>query len=77
MSAKDTYKSWKTTLFGLAIQAAILYTWVKGIQPIEMFSLIIFVGAFGLWFMPDAFISRLKKYFDTLNERPKPPHYGE
>jgi hypothetical protein len=64
MSAKDTYKSWKTTLTGIVIQGAVLYSWINGVQPIDMFSVLVFVGAFALWFMPDAFIERLKNHFD-------------
>jgi hypothetical protein len=64
MSAKDTYKSWKTTLTGIVIQGAVLYSWINGVQPIDMFSVLVFVGAFALWLMPDAFIERLKNHFD-------------
>jgi hypothetical protein len=69
MSAKDTYKSWRTTLFGLTVQGAILYTWVKGVQPVEMWSALIFLAAFGLWFMPDTLIITLKNYFDDFTNR--------
>jgi hypothetical protein len=34
------------------------------VQPIDMFSVLVFVGAFALWLMPDAFIERLKNHFD-------------
>jgi hypothetical protein len=69
MSTKDTYKSWRTTLFGLAVQVAIVYTWVKGVQPVEMWSALIFLAAFGLWFMPDTLIITLKNYFNDLTNR--------
>lgn len=62
MSAKDTYKSWKTTLLGLLMQGAILAMWYKGIQPIELWSVVLFLSGFGLWFMPDATIGKVKAY---------------
>lgn len=67
MSAKDTYKSWRTTLLGLAVQALIGYVWFTGMQPVEMWSVVLFLAGFGLWLMPDTVIHTLKK---RINEPP-------
>ena len=60
MSAKDTYKSWRTTLLGFSVQALIGYVWFTGIQPVEMWSVVLFLCGFGLWLMPDTVISTIK-----------------
>lgn len=64
MSVKDTYKGWRTTVLGLVVQILIGYVWYMGIQPIEIWSVTLFLCGFGLWFMPDAVISSIKKYLN-------------
>lgn len=73
MSVKDTYKGWKTTLLGLAVQGLIGYVWFTGVQPVEMWSVILFLAGFGLWMMPDTVISTIKK---RINEPPTTGDYN-
>lgn len=61
MSVKDTYIGWRTTLIGLIVQGIIGYVWIKGIQPIEIWSVTVFLAGFGLWLMPDKVIELIKK----------------
>jgi hypothetical protein len=62
MSVKDTYKGWRTTVLGLVIQLLVAYVWYMGIQPIEIWSVVLFLAGFGLWLMPDTVINTIKHH---------------
>lgn len=69
MSAQDTYKGWRTTLLGIAVQGLIAYVWYAGVQPIEIWSVTLFLAGFGLWFMPDRVITTIKNKIDEPKNR--------